>query len=637
MDKPKEIKITNNEPNYKKIYPGLNLEGKCTNENCQANGIFVWAKLDSRYGNMNLNTLIYNCPCPLCGRNLKKISSCGFYKCEFQYDGKRVGKEKEISGFIKATSKDTYTYHHGAIYIYWHYINFEVKELSVSSKKKQYGHLDKINEAPKKHSTGTNRISHKGANNFYEESSKGKQVNDPSSNKEQFGKAPKVINKRNSTKGGNDFYIEEKESTIKDNSMLKKEDTMIDFPLYTDLKYIIVGIKEYYGGRLKGLSGCENDANIMEKILREKGFNGKKLLNQIATKSKLIEELGKLKNYSDANSMIVFFYSGHGYKGGIETFDEKLRYQDIIDIIKHIKCQNFLFILDCCHSGSIFDIKIPSTINTDITSKGSDRNVFYGLSLPEIDLLRNVTIKNTIWALVAGTKTEVVYNQNQRGMFCKGLSEILDKESVSWENKKWIDLSDVNKLFENVNTEGRVPLYGCLRSDSNIDSFKGMPVFLKNKESSILKVSEKQIHQIFKCSLSHNFVTLEDLKPCLIHYLKENNHFYSDSRFNNHFIKEGANILGKCTNKFCVGKENLWISLGFDIYDCCKKELRCSLCRLKVVTVIPIDLVFFRCSFKMNGKNSKGETINEKAITYSPDRRKFDCDWDYLTIETKKN
>ena len=68
------------------------------------------------------------------------------------------------------------------------------------------------------------------------------------------------------------------------------------------------------------------------------------------------------KNYGTAteNDVIVFFFSGHGYQGGICPYDisEKdlnsgLSYKEIKAILKQSKAKNKIIIADACFSGGL--------------------------------------------------------------------------------------------------------------------------------------------------------------------------------------------------------------------------------------------------------------------------------------------
>ena len=59
------------------------------------------------------------------------------------------------------------------------------------------------------------------------------------------------------------------------------------------------------------------------------------------------------KNNIDFNDRIVFFFSGHGFSGGICASDTILEYRDIRDALSKVKCKNKFLFVDACRSGSL--------------------------------------------------------------------------------------------------------------------------------------------------------------------------------------------------------------------------------------------------------------------------------------------
>lgn len=95
----KELKFNKNAPKWRKVNNGLNIFGICKNKKCEAfkKEVIYMTKLSSKGLVFNLNTEISNIRCPICNF-LIKIKTCGFYKCEYQFKGRKLepGEEKEI-------------------------------------------------------------------------------------------------------------------------------------------------------------------------------------------------------------------------------------------------------------------------------------------------------------------------------------------------------------------------------------------------------------------------------------------------------------------------------------------------------------------------------------------------------------
>lgn len=153
-------------------------------------------------------------------------------------------------------------------------------------------------------------------------------------------------------------------------------------------KALLVGIN--YTGKNYQLEGCINDTNNIYEKLIESGFqpaNIKTLTDITETlpyKDNIIQQLTELLQGANIGDFIVFTFSGHGTQIPDSNNDEAdgkdegflalddprdLREDDIVDnliIDGHLKAiinsymkpgVTLLMLFDCCHSGTIGDLK----------------------------------------------------------------------------------------------------------------------------------------------------------------------------------------------------------------------------------------------------------------------------------------
>ena len=126
LKRPKKRGFSKNAPPYRAIGRGFNLEGQCVNEKCEAFKHLAWSRLGfSRSVNevssvfetagFNIGSLLHNTPCPLCKEPMDpdSIVSCGFYRCQYTYEGHQQGKKSVIKGSGKAEDFDGIEYHTG--------------------------------------------------------------------------------------------------------------------------------------------------------------------------------------------------------------------------------------------------------------------------------------------------------------------------------------------------------------------------------------------------------------------------------------------------------------------------------------------------------------------------------------------
>lgn len=147
---------------------------------------------------------------------------------------------------------------------------------------------------------------------------------------------------------------------------------------------LLVGIN--YFGQDGELAGCINDViNIKDMLISKFGYSADNIImltddqeeeSKKPTATNIIQNLYNLisKTHSDTEE-IWFHYSGHGYYIRDRSGDEEdgmdeclcpvdyqesglIRDDDLRNIVKYIDstCRG-IFIMDCCHSGTILDLK----------------------------------------------------------------------------------------------------------------------------------------------------------------------------------------------------------------------------------------------------------------------------------------
>jgi metacaspase-1 len=133
---------------------------------------------------------------------------------------------------------------------------------------------------------------------------------------------------------------------------------------------VCIGINDYPGTG-SDLSGCVNDANDWSSELKDRGFDVKLLLDQQATKQKMLDEIHGVIKQAKGGDLVVVTYSGHGTfiadEDGEESdyTDECLCPHDITtngpitdDELYQKLCPDtpdvkVVFISDSCHSGTV--------------------------------------------------------------------------------------------------------------------------------------------------------------------------------------------------------------------------------------------------------------------------------------------
>lgn len=137
---------------------------------------------------------------------------------------------------------------------------------------------------------------------------------------------------------------------------------------------VAVGIGDY-PKPINKLNLPTKDAIAIQSLIDKNGNSGTAiLLDQAATKSAIISEIHARFDHASTDDIIIFFFSGHGYKGGFVAYDGELPYRKIREAMGTSKCKNKMIFADACFSGKMRQGK------RQVKEENSDSNVMLFLS-----------------------------------------------------------------------------------------------------------------------------------------------------------------------------------------------------------------------------------------------------------------
>lgn len=137
---------------------------------------------------------------------------------------------------------------------------------------------------------------------------------------------------------------------------------------------VAVGIGDY-PKPINKLNLPTKDAIAIKSLIDKNGDSGTAiLLDQAATKTTIISEIHARFDHASTDDIIIFFFSGHGYKGGFVAYDGELPYSMIRKAMGASKCKNKMIFADACFSGKMRQGK------RQVKEENSDSNVMLFLS-----------------------------------------------------------------------------------------------------------------------------------------------------------------------------------------------------------------------------------------------------------------
>lgn len=130
-----------------------------------------------------------------------------------------------------------------------------------------------------------------------------------------------------------------------------------------------IGVSRYQNSD-NNLSQTTKDAKQFKTVMDNHAKYITILTSKYANKDNILEKLRVLCNRAQNGDKIIFFFSGHGYPGGIVAHDKRITYQEINDILSKSAASAKICFVDACHAGSVNDVqdnscsyKAPTTGN----------------------------------------------------------------------------------------------------------------------------------------------------------------------------------------------------------------------------------------------------------------------------------
>ena len=154
--------------------------------------------------------------------------------------------------------------------------------------------------------------------------------------------------------------------------------TSIGYTAEAKTYLVSAGISDYPGTQYD-LRLPVNDAKTIT-WLYSKNTNVEycQLLDNDATKSAIVNSIKSLFAKATASDIVVFFFSGHGYRGGFCAYDGNLSYTAIRKAMATSKSKNKMIFADACYSGKLREDE--TTSSTSVLNNAKKANVMLFLS-----------------------------------------------------------------------------------------------------------------------------------------------------------------------------------------------------------------------------------------------------------------
>lgn len=120
------LQVSHGGPTWRRIRPGLCIEGMCRNERCDARGQMVISPRGYKDFNLVAGETV---PCPVCDEGVEP-KTCAFYRCMWRYVGKKDGISTVTSSSWDRVT-DKYTRFSGKKVVKWDHLLIQARPLDL--------------------------------------------------------------------------------------------------------------------------------------------------------------------------------------------------------------------------------------------------------------------------------------------------------------------------------------------------------------------------------------------------------------------------------------------------------------------------------------------------------------------------
>lgn len=116
---------------------------------------------------------------------------------------------------------------------------------------------------------------------------------------------------------------------------------------------VSVGVSDY-PGMADDLLQPSNDARAVCRLYRTNSrVQAVLLTDRHATRKAVLSQARRLFAKATEEDIVVFFFSGHGFPGGLAHYDEPLYYEDIRQLFSTCRARNKMIFANACFTGDM--------------------------------------------------------------------------------------------------------------------------------------------------------------------------------------------------------------------------------------------------------------------------------------------
>lgn len=138
--------------------------------------------------------------------------------------------------------------------------------------------------------------------------------------------------------------------------------------------YVLVTGVSRYQNQDNNLQQATKDAKAFKAVMEQHTKDVTILTSMYANHSNILAKLRAICNRATSQDRIVFYFSGHGFPGGIVAYDKAIYYQEITQLLASSAAKDKIVYVDACHAGSVanknatgsYDVVKSAAINSNM-------------------------------------------------------------------------------------------------------------------------------------------------------------------------------------------------------------------------------------------------------------------------------
>lgn len=133
---------------------------------------------------------------------------------------------------------------------------------------------------------------------------------------------------------------------------------------------LAAGVSSYADSR-NNLRMSADDATEFAKVMKKQTKDVVVVTSKYANHDNILQKYRAIANRAKDGDRIIFYFSGHGSPGAINSYDRAIKYDELVSLAHNSKATEKVFIIDACHSGSVTDA------STSYQMQGKEGMIFF--------------------------------------------------------------------------------------------------------------------------------------------------------------------------------------------------------------------------------------------------------------------